>query len=220
MGDFFEFPEPEPEPERRQIRAQPPWISAPRGVVPGTVPLDLVLARNDRAAVAVTHLGAYPTGFRFDLTVLAADEEDDELDPMIMGPMRRPGMRRRVEARDEMLRFGIQFADGAKATNVAGRPDWQSDEPPAGPVLRTGGGGGGGGEWTQHMWVWPLPPAGPLAFVCEWPAAGLELTRVEVEAQLFIDAASRAHQLFERRGASGLTHHVSTTAHATRRRGS
>ena len=29
--------------------------------------------------------------------------------------------------------------------------------------------------------MWPLPPIGPLFFVCEWPAAGIPLTRVEVD---------------------------------------
>jgi hypothetical protein len=46
------------------------------------------------------------------------------------------------------------------------------------------------------MWVWPLPPAGRLALVCEWPAAGILLTRHEIDAQLILDAASRAQRLF------------------------
>jgi len=59
------------------------------------------------------------------------------------------------------------------------------------------GGGGGGSEWRQRLWVWPLPPPGPLTFACEWPAAGIELTLVETDAQLVIDASERAQQLFE-----------------------
>jgi hypothetical protein len=35
-----------------------------------------------------------------------------------------------------------------------------------------------------------------LAFVCEWPAAGIPLTRHEIDAQLVLDAVSRAQQLF------------------------
>jgi hypothetical protein len=75
-----------------------------------------------------------------------------------------------------MLRFGIQFANGARVTNTIGREGWQSDEPPAAPVLRSASGSAGGGESNQQMWVWPLPPPGTLEFVCEWPAAGIELT--------------------------------------------
>jgi hypothetical protein len=197
MSDFFEFPEPDPEPQETHPRAPPPWMSAPRGVVAGSVPLDFVLARNERAAVAITHLAAYPVGFKFELLVLAADEDEHELDPMIMGPMRRPG-RPLGDAQRDMLRFGIQFADGTKVTNLADRVAWQRDEAPKAPVLRSRGGSSDGSEWAQDMWVWPLPPAGPLEFVCEWPAAGLELTRVEIDAQLLIDAAARSQLIFER----------------------
>lgn len=34
--------------------------------------------------------------------------------------------------------------------------------------------------------------AGPLAFVCEWPALGISETRTEIDAQLILDAASQS----------------------------
>ena len=37
VSDFFEFPEPEPEPKATHRRAQPPWMSAPRGSLPGVI---------------------------------------------------------------------------------------------------------------------------------------------------------------------------------------
>jgi hypothetical protein len=207
VSDFFEFPEPEPEPPRPPKSAQPPWQGAPRGMVAGAVPVEFVLASNDRAAVAITKIGAYPVGFEFELVVLASDEAEQDLDPMIGGFMRHPGMRRGDPKRD-MLRFGIEFADGAKATNVGGRHrHLVGDEPPPAPVMHTGGGSSGGGHWQQDLWVWPLPPAGPLRFVCEWPAAGIELTSVEVDAQLVIEAAGRAQQIFERTGEAGWSSH-------------
>jgi hypothetical protein len=69
-------------------------------------------------------------------------------------------------------------------------------DPLTGPVLHSGGGGGGGGGWHQDEWVWPLPPPGPVSFVCEWPAAGISLTRSEIDAQTILDAAARARTLF------------------------
>jgi hypothetical protein len=66
-----------------------------------------------------------------------------------------------------------------------------------GPVLIQHGGGGGDGRWDQDVWVWPLPPPGPLAFVCEWPAEGVQLTRVEVDAGLVLEAAEQAEPLWE-----------------------
>ena len=111
-----------------------------------------------------------------------------------------------------MLRFGIEFADGSKATNTAdqplvnlargtthtsiGSPASNAPPTPEGPVLQMGGGGGGAGNWRQNIWVWPLPPPGRLTFVCQWPQAGVELTRRDIEAQLILDAATRARVLF------------------------
>jgi hypothetical protein len=53
---------------------------------------------------------------------------------------------------------------------------------PSPPVLVPRAGGGGDGRWQQNNWVWPPPPEGPLAFICEWPALGIALSRVQIEA--------------------------------------
>lgn len=100
----------------------------------------------------------------------------------------------------EAFRFGVQFADGRKATNLAAPWPTGPDETPEGPILVLHSGGGGGKSWTQNLWVWPLPPAGPLAFVCEWPAEGIELTRVAIDAGLILDAAERAETLWDNGG--------------------
>src|SRR5438045_3665658 len=81
----------------------------------------------------------------------------------------------------EMLRLGIQFANGSKATNTAGVN--HDPDTPAGPVMHAGGGGGGGGNWRQTQWVCPLPPPGPVVFVCEWPAMEIPISRSELDAQ-------------------------------------
>ena len=38
------------------------WVEPPTDVVPGIVPVALLVARTDTHAVLVTHLRAYPTG--------------------------------------------------------------------------------------------------------------------------------------------------------------
>jgi hypothetical protein len=196
VSDFFAFEPPPPVPEPA-VHRQPPWLGAPNGTLPGVVALELVLARTDRYAVCVSRLGAYPTGFEFDLLSLAApgDPDSEELDPMLFGPGRHRSRVRRGQLDDEFLRIGVQFADGRKATNVPGPRGFGGDEPD-GPVLHGGGGGGGGGHWRQSEWVWPLPPPGRLAFVCEWPAARIPETRHEIDAQLILDAAQRAQVIF------------------------
>jgi hypothetical protein len=187
MGAFFESPPPPPRPEPERIDV-PEWFGPPRGTLPGALALDLVLARTDRVAVCITRIGAYPTGFEFDLRTFAA-VVDEELDPLLFEGRRR----HRGGLPPEMLRVGVQFADGRKATNVS---EDYGGERPDGPVLNSHGGGGGGGDWHQTMWVWPLPPAGPLVFACEWPQVGIALTRHELDAQVVRDAAGRAQALF------------------------
>lgn len=214
LSEFFEPPPPSP-PEPEPDFHQPPWVGPPHGTLPGVVALELVLAQTEKVAVYVLTLLAYPTGFEFDVLTISADRWNDELDPMMFGPHRHRSRRHggeEEELPDELLRIGVQFANGAKATNTAG---FQHDqEPPPGPVMQAGGGGGGGGQWHQTQWVWPLPPPGPLSFVCEWPAAEIALTRSEIDAQIILDAASHAQVLFPDQSSPG-TSWTSSTIQST-----
>ncbi len=194
---FFEPPPPPPEAAEPEPPPTPPWVSAPQGMLPGVVALELVIAHTDRVAVCVSRLAAYPTGFELELrTVGAPGRRDLDLDPLLFGPHRHRARRSGAEQElpDDMLRFGVQFPDGGKATNTGGFHHQAT--PPPEPVMHAGGGGGGGGDWRQDLWVWPLPSPGPLLFVCQWPAAGIPISRAEIDAQLVIDAASRARAIF------------------------
>jgi hypothetical protein len=101
----------------------------------------------------------------------------------------------------ELLRIGVKFADGRTATNIGGH-----DRPMGGPVMDAlrGGGRRGGGEsrFHQEYWISPLPPPGPVNFVCEWPAVEIPVARQEIDAQLILDAADTARAIF------GDGHHV------------
>lgn len=192
MSDFFQ-PPPKPDVPEPQRYRMPPWFGAPRGTLPGIVAFERVLARTDKVAVCVTRLAAYTTGFEFDIVTMSAEDQDD-LDPLMSHHHHRLQRGATDEIPPEILRFGVQFADGSKATNTGG---FHHDrQPPAGPVMHAGGGGGGGGSWRQTQWVWPLPPPGPVVPVCEWPAMDIPLTRSELDAQAILDAATRAQVIF------------------------
>jgi hypothetical protein len=160
-------------------------------VLPGVVGMEMVLARNARAVVFVGGLTVYPEGFEFEVRVLAADGE--WLDPSLNGVYQRRGGPQENNYED-MLRFGVEFSDGRRASNVGGRARREGE--PESPVLQGRGGSGSTSSWDQRFWLWPLPPTGRLGFVCEWPAAGIELTRVDIDAQPLIDAAARAQHVF------------------------
>ena len=196
MAAFFE-PPPLPEDEEPEDLSQPEWMGPPRNILGAAVPIRLVLARTDEVAVAVADATAYPTGFELRLVTRARTTDygsgDDPFDPATMWRMRHPPGR--GELPPEFLRFGLEFADRTKATNLGGFPDPEKD--PGARVLMQGSGGGGGGSWETQYWCWPLPPEGPLAFVCEWPAKGIALTRAEVDARIVLDAAARAEVLWD-----------------------
>ncbi len=192
MSEFFEaLPVPDQSRRRRQRNE---WAGPPRATVPGVVPVELLLARSERAAVCVSHVAAYPSGFEFAVLVFASpqDEHAEGLEPMLFGP--HWGGYHHGEPVPEPLRIGVQFADGTKATDTESPRHGQGQ--PSGPILVAGGGGGGDGCWQQTHWVWPLPPPGPLQIVCQWAAADIPLSRQELDARLIRDAAERAHALY------------------------
>jgi hypothetical protein len=192
MASFFEPPPPPP--ERPALPPRRPWHGVPPGVVGRTVALNLVLHQSANAVVWVPSVTVYPDVFEFDVEIrhrldgvnwsdqfglLHSRRADGELDP-------------------ELLRFGIELSDGRKATNLnPGFPFPDVGTPPAGPILGGvdgggGGGGAGGGRWQYGYYVWPLPPEGPFAFVCEWPIADIPETRTEIDSALLRDAAADA----------------------------
>lgn len=110
---------------------------------------------------------------------------------------RRPRERPTSGLPPELLRFGIEFPDGSRATSTHVRFPNRADEPPSQPLLIGGGGGGGGNRWRYDWHVWPLPTEGTMAFVCEWPALGIPVTRAEVATAPIIQAAAEALTLWE-----------------------
>lgn len=213
---FFKLPPPEP-PRPSPLRH--PWHGPADGVIGHTLALNLVLGRSENAAVWIASLTVYPEGFVSAAAASARLEEALYEDPFHSRHLfaRRHGA---GELPPELLRLGIEFADGRKATSL----DWprgrghDPHEMPEGPILRPFGGGGGGGRWNHTFYVWPLPPGDQLTFVCEWPSAGIGLTRAETEAEPIRLAAAEAVRVFEagadRRGAESSgwsTHAVSAS---------
>jgi hypothetical protein len=186
---FFEPPPPGEPPRRRE----PEWLGPPENVLSAPFPLWLVLARTERVAIQL-HCGrAYRNGFEFALTLRRREERRG----MLGDPFHHW---HEVQATgtipDEALRFGIELADGAKATVFDSHRFFATEERPNGPVLVQRGGTGGMRSWEIGFWVWPLPPPGPLAFVYEWPAEQIKLTRAQIDAGEILAAAGQAKELW------------------------
>jgi hypothetical protein len=171
-------------------RVHHPW-NPPEAEFPGIVAMDtLHFDRSEQAAVAIIGIAAYAGGFEFFLArrirpgTLGLDE-----DPT-------PEMRRRRLGEPEEFPISVQFSDGRQA--VSGRP--RGDSEPTGPILQSRGGGGTSHSQLFQWWVWPLPPAGPLEFICQWPVYGIGETRVGIDGQVILDAARLSVQLWPEDG--------------------
>jgi hypothetical protein len=192
--DFFRVP---PRPERPlNVPKMPEWIHKPSDEVGVLVPYAVVIARSKQALVALAGFHVYSNGV--EILLMLRTLSDFVLDDPTGV---RELMRRRIDPTtdslpDTVFRFGVEFSDGRRATNLDmhwGGPDWQTKPPPSIHLGMTGGGGGAAFDW--QVWLWPLPPPGVLALVCEYPQAAIAMTRYEVEAAPILEAASQSIKL-------------------------
>lgn len=191
---FFEPPPPPPEPPEEH--RQPAWIGPPENELGVAVPVRRVLFRSDDLAIAVLGVVAFSNGVEFQV-VMRRRELAEEPNLMHVHMHRRHA--RGGELAPEVFRFGVEYPDGRKATNL-GFPS--GPEEPAGPVLMERGGGGGGRSWNFGYWLWPLPPPGPLRVVVEWPAMGVPLTDVELDGAALVAVAAEVDVLWPGDGPS------------------
>jgi hypothetical protein len=179
---FFEMPAWQP-PSGYRV---PTWLRPPEAMVPGIVPVELLVARTDTHAVLVTDLRAYPTGLEFALT---GRSRPDLPDPRRHDPDRPHHLR--FAYRNAWLE--LHFADGRTPTTDSRRwPRSFETEQPDPPFLYYHGVGGSEHGWRSRHWLLGLPPPGPLVFVCRWPAGQLPTSGVEIDASLVLEAADRA----------------------------
>jgi hypothetical protein len=203
--DFFE---PLPEPPPPEPYEPPVWCQPPEDELASLVPARQLLARTDRGVVLLlSHIDAFREGCSFRIRVSAHRQDsmdDPEWHELHETAMDGAGFRRRWSGAglpEDLVRFGVQFRDGRKATTTGG-PGFphQHDDEPTGPLLTQHGGGGSGSDrlatssWS--LWLWPLPPAEPFDLVVAWPALGVDLTRVELSGRDIVEAASRAGPLW------------------------
>jgi hypothetical protein len=194
--DFFRVP---PRPERPlNLPKVPHWIHTPSDEIGVLVPHAAVIARSEKALVALAGFHVYSNGAEILLMLRTLSDFVLE-DPTGV----RELMRRRIDPShdplpDTVFRFGVEFSDGRRATSLDTNwmdPDWHVKPPPSIHLGMTGGGGGAAFDW--QFWLWPLPPTGVLTLVSEYPHVGIALTRYEIETSPLLEAASQSIKLWE-----------------------
>lgn len=178
-------PEPAQHPEHRWF--PPAWDRPSEGTLPATLALDAVLQQDDGIVVAVPHLDVFPNGFRINLLMLLDPHRPAELRAMHRGPTMMP-------------RVGVRFADGRVGGRSAlpGIYNLPKDELglPTQPYVGYAGGGGGGSAWTLNVWVYPLPPDGPLEIFVALPAPATRELSTVVDGSAVRAAAERSRVIW------------------------
>lgn len=202
---FFEPPAAaEKEPGGRAELELPSWVDPPAAEIGTVMPLGLVVARSANAVVVLPAVRAYSTGCLLLVDVASRQESlsaEDWWDLSRAGMWPFPFMFRGGPLPSRLMRFGVRYPDGTKATTVDRRPHMARDaEPPPGPLLSYAPGGGGvrgAGHSSFGLWLWPLPPAEPIEFAVEWPVAGIGLTIAGLDGAAIVAAAGRTPRYWE-----------------------
>jgi hypothetical protein len=173
-------------------------MSPPDNELPAGVGLTVLLGRTDDAAVGITQIEAFSTGFRFTLAVRVRQARPELSHGglyMLISSHLRPGIEIPL---DNRLLLGVEYPDGHRASTLHDLRLQGPDVVADGEQLVLIPQGGGSGEQTvdQTYWVAPLPPDGPVAFVLAWPGFGMPESRTVLDGAAIRAAAARGHVLW------------------------
>ena len=164
----------------------PTWDRPSEGTVPAVLAVDALVLRNDVVAVAIDRLEVYPNGFTISLLMRVDPRKVRDVMEMLRprGANRWPGV-------------GVRFADGRTARcgpDSGTMSELAKDEHgvPIEPFMSIGNRGGAPDGWRAWVWVFPLPPDGPLEIFVALEAAGLEESSVTIDGTAVRAAAERA----------------------------
>ncbi|MFC4006308.1 hypothetical protein ACFOY2_03685 [Nonomuraea purpurea] len=163
--------------------------------------IDLVLARTPNVVITLPTIQAFSTGCLMNVDIVTRRHtlSFDEFKALQLSVYQHmvTGLRA-GQLPDNLLRFGVRFADGTKVTTVGQRFDRTqlTQEPPRGPKLSwlLGGvsmrsGDEEAGVTTVGLWLWPSPPPETFELAVEWPIGGIELSIVELDGTAITSAA-------------------------------
>jgi hypothetical protein len=183
------------------------WAGPPRGHRAGLAAFSVLAGRSDTTAVLLEGARCFPSGVELTMVV----------------EIREASRRARKRVFDDLqvthgrgqlalalppggLRWGLGLADGRRVTTLdedgwVSRPDDADPETwvPDHPVLQPLGYRDNveGSTWRRRVWLWPLPPHGPLQVVAAWPDRGITETSTTVDATPLVDAAARSRPLWD-----------------------
>jgi hypothetical protein len=185
-------------PTPEQVQQWHRRMSPPENEFPAGVGLTVLLGRTNDAAVGITQIEAFSTGFQFTLAVRLRQARPELLHGglfMLVSSRVHPGIEIPLEDR---LLLGLEYPDGHRASTLQDMRMLGPSAVAEGQDLVLAQQHGGGGEQSvdQTYWVSPLPPEGPVTFVLAWPAFGMPESRVLLDGAAIRTAADRSQVLW------------------------
>lgn len=147
---------------------------------PGALaPLNLRVAGSDRAEVWLTSVVAETSGFA--LGVMRQVKDGNDVDLRVLPVQYVQG-----GPTDDLFRFGIDYSSGARSTNLDEQCQIHRRSAQLLVVSR---------DYAEHSatevaWCTPVPAQGSVTFVCQWPTAGIPLTRRQLDGATIREAAA------------------------------
>ena len=155
----------------------------PPQMIGGYVTGPALISRSDRAVVLARQVLAFPVGVEIEVEAHAQGS-------WTAGPPSGP----EDLPREPQLRFRVRFADGREAA----QDDESGLRTGQGPTLVVSGSqhGYGGPDSREDirmtLWIWPLPPPGPVIVTCSWPSRAVHDARMVLDGTTIRAAASQA----------------------------
>src|SRR5215470_14446456 len=170
----------------------------PENEFPASVGLSALLGRTDDAAVGITLIEAFSTGFRFTLAVRLRQALPELARGglfMLIGSEVHPGIEIPLP---ERLLLGIEYPDGRRASALQHMPMPGPGAVADGEQLVLVHQSGSGDEQSvdRTYWAAPLPDDGPVAFVLAWPGFGMPESRTVLDGAAIRAAAARSRILW------------------------
>ncbi len=194
--DFFPPDPPDDEVEVPELEQDPRW-NPPVDEVPALVPIGEALAVTDTVAIVVSHARVFRNGVDIviDRRTRRGDRTRREWEVFQWSSHGSP-----IGPEPDRLRYGMALGDGQHL--LLDRPGWApgEDDTEGHSLFPTSSGGSGGPDFSMHldgMWLYPLPPEGPLEIVTQWPAEGIPESRVVLDGGALRARAADSRKVWE-----------------------
>ncbi|MEY9853844.1 hypothetical protein ABH923_003522 [Leifsonia sp. EB41] len=191
------FPPDPPEDETDNDEHVPaPWWKPSDDEVAAIFPIGETIATNDTVALILTMARVYSNGVEFVIERRvrrgnATRREWAELQSDMHGHF--------VRFNPDRLRYGIVLGDGQHL--ISDQAPGMYGVTPENHSLNPSGGGGRGSEdnylFDDGLWLWPLPPEGPIEIVVQWPVFGIPESRVVLDSAPLRGLAPQARPVWE-----------------------